>query len=242
MSGATEHPRSGAGSENRHKADPVLLAADVKAWEVAATAGFSGPVYDHLIDRIIRHALPIMRRGLASGVIFRWCVDRNSQVKLWAPHDWCVGDRKELALDVVAEATLRFHNAALTGIGWLPHGGATLSSYFLGLCIDEFPNQFRLWLRARQRAQREANALEDPAAQINVPGTRDPLAAVEISEEFRRRLGRLPHDQCEAIVLQALGYTLEEIADRTGSTPKAVEGRIYRGRKRLKLDKQEEAE
>jgi DNA-directed RNA polymerase specialized sigma24 family protein len=239
MSGSTEDPVPGSRPEKRRQADPVLLAADAKAWETVAAARFAGPLYDKLVDRTIRHALPIMRRALASGAIFRWCADRNSQIKLWAPHDWCESDQNEVALETVAAAAFRFHAAALAGNGWSGQGGATLSTYFLGLCIDAFPNQFRAWLRARQQARRQTEVVGDPAAQVASPPGHDPPTAVEVSDELRHRLGRLPLDQREAVLLQAVGYTVREIAVRTNSTVKAVEGRIYRGRQRLKRDSEE---
>jgi Sigma-70, region 4 len=236
VSGSTEHPAPDSQPETRRQADPVLLAADAKVWEAVVAAGFTGRLYDKLVDRVIRHALPIMRRALTSGVIFRWCTNRNPRIKLWAPQDWCDVDRNEVALEAVAAAAFRFHTAASAGNGWSPQGGATLSTYFLGLCIDEFPNRFRAWIRARQRAQRQTEVAAGLAAPVtSLPGP-DPQTAVEASDELRHRLGRLPPDQREAVLLQAVGYTVGEIADRTNSTVKAVEGRIYRGRRRLRLD------
>jgi hypothetical protein len=240
MSESTEDLAPGGQPQKRCPADPVLLAADAKVWEAAAVARFAGPLYDRLIDRAIRHALPIMRRALASGAIFRWCSDRNSQIRLWAPDDWSDCDRNEVALEAVAAAAARFHAAALAGIGWSSQGGATLGTYFLGLCIDEFPNRFRAWIRARQRARRQTDAAWDPSVQVTSPAGPDPLAAVQARDELHYRLGRLPPDQREAVLLQAAGYTLKEIAERMSSTVKAVEGRIYRGRQRLKLDGSEE--
>jgi len=137
------------------RADLVQLAWDQKAWEAVSAAGFSGPLYDRLVDRMIRYALPRIRAVIRCQQIFIWCHERNHKIKLSAPSRWTDADQEDLAVRSVAKAAERFDRTAGTRRGWSPSGGATLATFFTGMCIDEFPNQFRSWCGAQKKLQHE---------------------------------------------------------------------------------------
>jgi DNA-directed RNA polymerase specialized sigma24 family protein len=212
--------------------DPVQLAVDAKLWEAVAAEGLGGPLYRRLIDEIIRNALPRLVAALRSGRVFVWCAQANSRIRLWAPHDWNDTDRRELALATVTRAALRFHRTADEGRGWSQDHGVTLATYFFGLCIDEFPNEFKAWLTDRRQARWQADAV----AQLSPTDSPDPAEAVLVSDDIRQRLAVLSQDQRTAIVLQAAGFSQIEIAARMHLSVRAVEGLIYRGRRRLSRD------
>jgi RNA polymerase sigma-70 factor (ECF subfamily) len=220
--------KSPGGGQADQGADPVQLAWDRKIWEAVAAANFSGPLYDRLIDQMIRYSLPKMRAVIRSGRIFVLCYQRNGQIKLSAPSRWTGHDHEDLALKAVAEAARRFQRTARTGQGWSPSGGASLATFFMGMCIDEFPNQFHAWLDTRKRLEHETPVSEP--IQLAGPAPDDAELA---RETLREALRPLTPAQQKAIYLQAQGYSHKEIATMISLTPRAVEGLIHRGRQRL---------
>jgi len=128
----------------------------------------------------------------------------------------------------VAKAAERFDRTAGTRRGWSPSGGATLATFFTGMCIDEFPNQFRSWCGARKKLQREVPVSEP--IQLIGPAPEDALLAREaLTEAFQS----LTHNQQTALYLQAQCYNHKEIATEMGLTERAVEGLVRRGRHQL---------
>jgi DNA-directed RNA polymerase specialized sigma24 family protein len=217
-------------SASARSADPIRLAWDTKAWEAVAADRFSGLRYDRLIDQLIRYALPRMEAVIGSGRIFSLCNGRNAQIRLWSPQDWTTlhRDHEEMANSAVAMALKRFHRSAEEGHGWSPTGGATLATYFMGMCIDEFPNQFRAWLSTNRKRALEALVREP------IPSSCPALDGAEVArEEMRQLLSLLKPPQRTAIYLQAQGYNQKEIGEWMGRSVRAVEGLIRRGRRQL---------
>jgi len=70
------------------------------------------------------------------------------------------------------------------------------------------------------------------------PTSVDPAEEAARREEaatLRRAIDELPHDLKGALILFSLeGYSQEEAATRLGCTPKAIETRVYRAKKRLR--------
>lgn len=82
------------------------------------------------------------------------------------------------------------------------------------------------WLRSRER---DAVPLDEVHAAV-----RDMAEGVLEREEVNAALAALPEANREALVLALVnGYTYEEVADLTGSSPSTVKGRIQRARRQI---------
>ena len=84
----------------------------------------------------------------------------------------------------------------------------------------------------RARAARAAEALPDgPAAQ---PGPEEAVIAAEEIDELRRAIAALPPGE-RALIYRKYYYRqpTSQIASELGLSPRAVEGRLYRIKKRL---------
>ncbi len=107
---------------------------------------------------------------------------------------------------------------------------SSLSSWLHGVALRTARHANRLRMRQKSLPR---EAVHMPAASA------DPLAAIEAAHQrelLDEEVQRLPQPLREAVVLFDLeGLSQQQIADRLGLTVAAVEGRVRRGRKQLKL-------
>ncbi|WP_189110278.1 hypothetical protein [Streptomyces camponoticapitis] len=79
--------------------------------------------------------------------------------------------REELATMTVALAMPRFRRRAFLEGGWTFQGGAGITTYFMGACLYDFPNEFR---RHRTREANDRKAQRMPTFHTEVtPGVED---------------------------------------------------------------------
>ena len=106
-------------------------------------------------------------------------------------------------------------------------------------------NLCRDWARRHKRKPAtpvgeifENEIAEGVERDLLLPRPSSPTADAQESEEalmLRRAIDLLPHDLKTAIILFSLeGHSQEETAEMLGCSPKAVETRVYRGKKKLK--------
>jgi DNA-directed RNA polymerase specialized sigma24 family protein len=128
--------------------------ADLQLRNDLALAGFQGASYDLFQHELARYALQVMLAWIGKGVIFAQCAQRGIR-GLRSEYDedtrLTPDDIEELASETVARALRSFHRSALVGGRWTLDGGATLKTYFIGTCLYEFANAYRLWTRERNK-------------------------------------------------------------------------------------------
>ncbi|MBT1154333.1 sigma-70 family RNA polymerase sigma factor [Aminobacter anthyllidis] len=97
-------------------------------------------------------------------------------------------------------------------------------------------NEFFTQARKSQRVA----ALDDPDAIIAMMPAPDDQAAALEAKDALARVFELPARDCSDLMMVGAGFTYDEIAERDGSTMKAVKSRICRGREELqqRLDHQ----
>jgi RNA polymerase sigma-70 factor (ECF subfamily) len=97
----------------------------------------------------------------------------------------------------------------------------------------KFPNVFRRWRRESQR-WRDGLAREaiDQGASRGLGGDpgQDPQNVVVGTTTVMDELNRMPKELRNAVALVLDGHTYAEAAAMLGTTPKAIEGRLYRYR------------
>ena len=142
--------------------------------------------------------------------------------------------RPDLNATVAKPGPPRFRDRALIGGGWRPDGGARLSTYFVGACLYEFPNQFRSRRDQAERWRRQDNC--DPAlvrAEADPAG--DPAALTAVRLWVQGKLCDLDPRARAVVTLKIEGYRQDEIAKILGEpSARAVEGVLYRWRAQQK--------
>jgi DNA-directed RNA polymerase specialized sigma24 family protein len=207
--------------------------ADQRLYDHLAQDGFAGPAYEVVAGQLAAYGIGVCEAWLSTGVMFVHCARRGRALPP-PPADWSVDDRRELVGETVATALHRFREYALVKGEWTASGGASLTTYFVGCCVLVFPNVYRSWLRERARwsrmelndylADRPADAASDPADLA--------VSNVDLSVMYLSLDQRI----AAAIALTADGYTQLEIAEILGISARAVEGLLYRHRRRLQQD------
>jgi DNA-directed RNA polymerase specialized sigma24 family protein len=204
--------------------------------------GFKGPAWVRFAEELARYGLAVMGAWLASGEIFEQCRRKGCPCGP-PPAGWSRQDRDDLASDTVGEAIRVFRQRALIEEQWDPDGGASLASYFIGSCIHAFPNTLRRWKSRQQRAAVEEPVEPAAATFIQLPGPIDVEAHVLNRIAFAEGVAAIHDTRTRtAVVLQAQGYTLAEIAELLSAgedtvvTVRAVEGLLRRHRRRVSAE------
>lgn len=102
-------------------------------------------------------------------------------------------------------------------------------------------NKFRNWIRSRNRRERREKTLEATHLEYSAPDDSchsDPRIA-----QLRGEIDRLPAKLRQAVLMHYLEETsVKDVAALLGVTPKAVEGRLYQARRKLKSRMKESSE
>ncbi|WP_432197684.1 hypothetical protein [Streptomyces sp. bgisy027] len=209
---------------------------DQRILRVLAQDGFQGPQYDQFVDELVRYGISVLRGRMHSGFIFQLVADRGLGL---SPHEFDLEElasnsdlREELATMTVARALPRFRQRAFVEGGWTYEGGASITTYFMGACAYDFPNEFRRYRageeRHRRSLQRQKTVYEAPISTLSV--AEEVLGNLRVLED----LNDIDDPRTQAAVALVLdGYTQEEIQQLVAAkSVRAIEGLLYRWRKK----------
>jgi hypothetical protein len=189
-----------------------------------------GADWEEAAAELVRYAMAVIKSWTWRGTIFEKCAEKNRPVKRPTIDDaFDENEAESMAGEVITVALEQFRRDVLLQDRWDPARGASLTTYFVGLCVLCFPNVYRAWLRSvppRGWAELDADRtgsgdlpIEDQVIQQWMNA--DALVLVR-NEDARR-----------ALVLVGMGYTQPQIADRLGTTTKAVERMLDYARKQV---------
>lgn len=199
------------------------LAGDAALVAALREGGFAGPEYDYVQDEFIRYGVAVLAGWMRRGSIASMCAQKRlrgvpPEVQRQFDHDTAL----ELAGESVARAVDPFRERVLLPGKWDPGRGAALKTFFIGQCLIRFVDVAQAWVRhelpvferdvelqPERDLTEQARAVEDDVIRDRMAHTA--LAAVKRPEARR------------ALVLQALGYTVPDIARDLDMTVKAVE-------------------
>jgi DNA-directed RNA polymerase specialized sigma24 family protein len=211
------------------------LATDARLVALLARHRFSGPLYEEFESNLYRYGLPILVAWLKTGEIFKQC--RLRDLRLGAPpRPFTPEDRLDLANSTIAAALPVFRRKSLIEGGWDPAKGAALTTYFVNGLPVHFSNVYRAWSRQVRKEMLWQNRMEPESSLADIPdatGTTDPQALYVIRESVREGLDRLDTTTRSVLMMLNEGYQYTEIGEIHGISPRAVEGIIYRHRKRI---------
>lgn len=121
--------------------------ADQRILQLPAEEGFQSTRYEAFENDLARYAVSVLRAWMYAGYIFSMAVGRGFGLN---PHqldlERLTSDsdlREELGTITVALAMPRFRRRAFLEGGWTFQGGAGITTYFMGACLYDFPNEFR---------------------------------------------------------------------------------------------------
>jgi hypothetical protein len=202
-------------------------------------ADFAGPLFEITVTEFAAYGIAVQMAWMRTGEIARQCKARGRPVPVgsMAAGHWSRDDRLEIASETTARALKFFVEDVLKPRRWDYLRGATLKTFFIGSCLLQFPNVFDQWMRERDRWART----HDPDAQIEDADTlrrdtrwSDPTGETAISRQVAREALDGITDPCtrEAARLVALGCSFAEAGQQVGLSAAAVEGRLYRLRRR----------
>ncbi len=216
--------------------------ADERLVRLLSGDGFAGPRYERFEDELARYGISVMRGWMHSGFVFKLAASRGFNLK---PHDLELEQlardsdlREELAMMTVARALPRFRERALIGEGWKPEGGASITTYFMGACAYEFPNEFR---RHRKEEERWRRGTEQEATGEPVPSVQSVAEEVLGNLRVLEDIGGIENPRARAVVALTIdGYTQEEIRQMLDvSSIRAVEAVLHRWRAKAKREEVE---
>ncbi|MFC5724189.1 hypothetical protein ACFP1Z_28925 [Streptomyces gamaensis] len=185
-------------------------------------------------NRLAEYAYSVLAVWVTNGTIFRKLrLERSinlSPIPIRTEPDAAT----ELAGLTVAAALNNFRNLRGGPKEWNPLRGSSASTFFIGQCLLQFPNEYRRWLKenrllgssvapTNEILEHQSRRESDPAKTV---ATR--LIASELLSVVNTR-SRF------ALAAHAMGYTYQEIAIHLNATPKAVEMLLYKARYRIRL-------
>ncbi|MEU4584463.1 hypothetical protein AB0F92_20570 [Kitasatospora aureofaciens] len=218
--------------------------ADQRIVQLLTRDGFQGPRYDQFIDELVRYGIAVLRAWMYTGRIFQLVAQRGFGLN---PHELELEElhdnsdlRDELATMTIARALPRFRQQAFVEGGWRFDGGASITTYFMGACAYDFPNEFRRWKTSEERQSRALRRQQEVY--------REPVSSVSVADEVIGNLRVLtgiekidnPTTRA-AVALTIDGFSQEEIRELLDAkTVRAIEGLLYRWRTKVKQEERDE--
>lgn len=212
------------------------LAEDYNLVTMLALGGFTGRDYEYFETELAKYGLAVISSWLRRGVIFSKCRQRGfgglpePAAGTFDDPDTVAG----LANETVAHALQHFHSDILLKNRWDYRRGASLRTYFVGQCLIRFANVYRRWWNTEYRGQPSPADMMtlDALDRRHQPSVED-LVVDEMSVDRALRAIKNPRVR-RALVYRGAGYTHAEIAERLGTTEKAVERMLAYERHRLR--------
>ncbi|MFF1909226.1 hypothetical protein [Kitasatospora sp. NPDC058218] len=231
-------------SHESKKAQKLQESIDQRIVELLTQDGFEGPRYDRFVDELVRYGIAVLRAWMYSGFIFQLVAKRGFGLN---PHELELEElhsdtelRDQLATMTIARALPRFREQAFVEGGWRFDGGASITTYFMGACAYDFPNEFRRWKTSEERQARalgrEKALYEKPVRTVSVAdeviGNLRVLTDIEEIDNPTTRA---------AVALTIDGFSQEEIRELLDAkSVRAIEGRLHRWRTKAKQEERGE--
>jgi DNA-directed RNA polymerase specialized sigma24 family protein len=221
--------------------DPLAsepAADDAKLFIRLAADGFAGPSYERVIEILWRYAYQVIRSWVFTGVISGKCAQKGVKGAPTAEdlRGWTADELEDLVQETLASAERKFQRNAKKGKGWQPDQRASLKSYFVTGCLFELATVYKRLRRHRDHdVNREAShpvELSDQVPDI-AETVLDRLEAAELLAQL------IPDSRLRLVMrLDSNGLSTAEISQilDDGTSPRAVEGMIYRYKRKTRKD------
>jgi DNA-binding CsgD family transcriptional regulator len=191
----------------------------------ASLAGHQGRTWERLRRRLADYAYKVLTKWIRVGIVGAKCAGIQVRCRPVRSDARTEEAAAEIAAEVVAVALLDFQDRVLRAGRWDPTRGATLTTFFVGCCLQHFPNVYRHWERERIRWRRGDETqcvLSEEALRVRFD------LGVEHRAYLEPRLARLSEGEARLVGLWLRGYTHPEIGEALGKSTKAVESQWAR--------------
>lgn len=216
---------------------------DHELYQLLSDEEFADHAFEVLAVALVGYAYRVLSGWMASGAIYRHCALRGWPVWPTDAERTCLYSQSEEVNEIVnetlGEALVQLRRHAVSGENkWDPHGGLSLPSYFVGACVQRFPNVYRRWSREfRRRLPTESYSDDDRvvAGWESADDVEQEIVSATLTEEM---LTTMPPNVRVIVELRVDGHGYAEIARRTGATSaRAVEGVLQRYRAQVRPDR-----
>ncbi|MEV4641129.1 sigma factor-like helix-turn-helix DNA-binding protein [Actinoplanes sp. NPDC049548] len=212
-------------------------AADQELVEVLAVRGFEGPAYERFEAALAAYALARLPGMIRTGAVSVRIAGAGPPVRPTTT-ELDAMSRDAAILDdltdmTVARALVLFRRRAMIGGEWRPGGGASLTTYFIGACKLMFRAEMSGYRAALARDSRSSPSTPEQFAGV-ADGTPegDPASTVVANQQVREELDRLEEPARTMVAMTLDGHSQRKIADRLGTSERAVEGVLRRWRRK----------
>lgn len=201
--------------------------------------GFAGPNYIAFANEIARYGVAVIRGWIYRGQILAEVARKGFGALPPEPHPGAmVDDAEGLADETVVRALEAFRTKVLIPARWDSSKGASLRTFFIGQCLLQFSNVYRVWWNAEERNHvlpwepPTDQTWDDFEGDVLLPPSSAADAHTEARDELRRAFGKIQDERARAaFYLHAIhGLTHQEIGEKLGITAKAVESAMARAR------------
>lgn len=206
-------------------------AADVELVRRVQLEGFDGKIWFRLSRELVAYATEVLRVWVRTGQVFRRCREKGFHVRPPPRGGMAVLDTEDLADETVAFAITRFQREVIAAGEWDPTRGASLSTFFIGMCLKQFPTTYAEWCRRSARDAREEQAannvfhITDERGRTWRTAPLDEHVAATFAEHVPDEVTR------NILWLRDQGYSQAEISHLLGITEGSIESRLYRLRR-----------
>lgn len=197
---------------------------------------FAEHAFEVLAVALVGYAYRVLYGWMGSGFIYRQCAQQGWPVWPTDAERSCLYSQPDEVHDIInetlGEALVQLRRHAISGENkWDPAGGSALSSYFVGACVQRFPNVYRRWSREfRRRPPTESYSVDDRSV-AQLKSADDVEQLIVSATQTREMLTTMPPNVRAIVELRMAGHGYAEIARRTGAgSARAVEGVLHRYR------------
>jgi hypothetical protein len=194
-----------------------LLADRILLDELMLTQ-YKGRAWEAFATRMVRYGISVVRGWVRNGKIFVLCAKRRRPVSNMGQIP--TPDIEDLVQATVADALLKFRDKVLVPGRWDSTKGATLATFFIGQCLLQFPNHYRLWWRQSRPLPPHRGAVW--CEQLS-KSFYDPEERVSL----RQQIEQLPEGIPEIASGKVMGLSNEQIGVGLGSSKRSAESKFW---------------
>jgi len=226
--------------ERARVASASLRLMDLMLLKELTAANFAGPVFDVAVNEWAAYGIAVMMAWMRTGEIARKCGAKGRPLPpgCFSAGKWSRDDRLEMALETTARALDFFVETVLKPGRWDPARGATMKTFFVGACLLQFSNEFNRSAGEQQRwvaANGTEPCLEDLADVAEQDACwSDPTSETAVRHLMTQEIlnGIRDPKTRHAARMVMLGRNFADAGRAVGLSAAAVEGRLYRLRRR----------
>jgi DNA-directed RNA polymerase specialized sigma24 family protein len=209
---------------------------DRELYHLLSHEEFADHAFEVLAVALVAYAHRVLYGWMTTGIIYVQCAKLGWPVWPTDAERTCLyrqsDEVDEIVNETLGEALVQLRNHAASGENkWDPAGGSSLTSYFVGACVQRFPNVYRRWSREFQRRPPIESYSDDDRSLAGLRAPDDVEQQIVSATLTREMLTTMPPNVRAIVELRMEGRSYAEIARRTGAaSPRAVEGVLHRYR------------